>query len=220
MSNVNEPLKGVVTSTPSAQVASAPAPAVGVSAEQVMELLKTVARLEAKVEPKSTKTLVDATEIDWSKVTEAQVGDLNFPIPVYEHEIPEYLNVSLVSNEYVSKWVHTSTRRLGSKLAEGYTYVTKEDWDLSKPSILPFNSEGHMVYEDVVALKIHKSRYFGMLRREVLKSTQIRGVAGYNKVKGMVNQSIQNTPGMESAINRGAMAFYGENADSRVEVNI
>jgi hypothetical protein len=191
------------------------------SGAELVELLQKVARLEAKVEAKpAAQTESKPVEIDWSKVSESAVSDLNFPIPVIEHELPDYMTVHLSDNNYVAKWIHKMESHLGTMLASGYEFITPEDWDLNYPQVLKFNSEGHLTFEDVVACKVHKSRYFGKLRREQLKSMQIRGVAGYDKVKGALNNAVANIPGMESAINRGAMSFYGEKADSAVEVQI
>jgi hypothetical protein len=191
------------------------------SGAELMELLQKVARLEAKVEAKpAAPAQTPAPEIDWSRVTEREVADLNFPIPVIEHELPEYMTVYLKDNSYIAKWSHITQRRIGRLLAEGYEYVTPEDWDQNFPQILKFDSEGHLTFDDVVAVKIHKSRFYGKIRRENEKAMQIRGISGYDKVKGKLGQAIANIPGMESAINRGAMSFYGEKADSAVEVQI
>ena len=207
------------------KMTSAPVPPVAVpeakaaSVEQVLELLKDVAALKAKVEAKEPKREAAKPQepIDWTKINETHVADLNFPIPVYEHELPDYMTVYLSDNNYVAKWVHRSAAHLGTMLASGYEYITASDWDPTKPRVLAFNPDGHLIYDDVIALKVHKSRYFGKLRREQLKSTQIRGISGYNKVKGMVGNAIANIPGMASAMEKGAMSFYGESAESAVE---
>jgi len=209
--------------TPEVKPAIAPPVAVpeakAVSVEQVMELLAKVTKLEAKVDAKAQAPVAPVVEapIDWTKISEHQVADLNFPIPVYEHELPDYMTVYLKDQNYVAKWVHRSAAHLGTMLASGYEYITASDWDPNKPMVLAFGSDGHLMYDDVVALKVHKQRYFGKLRREQLKSTQIRGISGYNKVKGQLNNAVANIPGMESAMNRGAMSFYGESAESAVE---
>lgn len=190
-----------------------------VSVEQVLQLLSEVAALKAKVDSKEPKREAAKPEepIDWTKIEEKHVADLNFPIPVYEHELPDYMTVYLKDNNYVAKWVHRSAAHLGTMLSSGYEYISKSDWDPNKPQVLAFNAEGHLIYDDVVALKVTKQRYFGKLRREQLKSTQIRGVAGYNRVKGMLGNAINNIPGMASAMDKGAMSFYGESAESAVE---
>lgn len=195
------------------------------STADVAKLLLEVARLQQKVDtripdvPLATKG-VSAADIDWSKVTDKQIAELDFPIPVIEHELPDYMNVHLADNNYIAKWIHKLPSHLGTMKASGYDFITESDWDNNFPKVLAFNSEGHLAIEDVVACKIHKSRYFGKIKREAIKSMAIRGVAGYDKVKGQLNQSIANTPGMESAINRGAMAFYGEQAESNVEQHV
>ena len=192
-----------------------------VSDKEILELLAKVNQLEKKVATKVEAPAPQAdTPIDWTKITEQQVADLSFPIPVIEHEIPEYMTVYLRDQNYIAKWSHTSQRRLGMLLAEGYDYVKKEDWDENYPHILEFNAEGKLIYDDVVALKIHKSKYFGKVRRETLKATQLKNVAGYSKVKGTINNSISNISGMESAVKRGAMTFYDESVESATEVHM
>lgn len=188
---------------------------------QILELLEKVSKLESKVDSKLGTTAsqkpLTADDIDWTKVTEAQVFDLSFPIPVIEHELPDYMNIHLRDQNNIARWVHHMPRHLGSQLASGYSYITKEDWDENFPLVLQFNTEGHLIYDDVVALKIDKRRYFSALRRTHVKSTQIGNIAGMHKVKGAMNQAIQNNPRMEAAIGRGAMAFYGEEATSGIE---
>lgn len=204
--------------------APAPAPTEVPTAAQITNLLLKMAKLEAKVEAKEVAPVpqqaLKSTEIDWSKVNEDSVADLDFPIPVIEHEMPDYMTIHLKDNNYVAKWIHQLPSHLGTMLASGYEWITESDWDPNFPKVLGFNSEGHLTYEDVVGLKVHKSRYLGKLRRDFLKSTQIRGVAGMNKVKGLINNQIQNDPRLESAINRGAMSFYGEEATSGIEVHL
>lgn len=198
-----------------------PAKAEVPSPEKIMELLQRVQALEtAKVPEVKAAAAPPEVKIDWSKVSERDVADLNFPIPVIEHELPEYMTIWLKDNSYIAKWCHTTQRRVGTLLAQGYEFIKSEDWDTNYPQILKFDAEGHLTFDDVVAVRIHKSRYYGKIKRERDKSMQIRGVAGYDKVKGIVNNSISNTPGMESAINRGALSFYGEKADSAIEVNL
>ena len=204
---------------PSPEAIPAPVTTAAPNAQQLLELLATVAELKAKIEaqPKPIAPPDFAAEIDWSKVSERDVANLNFYIPVVEHEMPDYMTIRLKDNNYIARWVHMLPAQLGMMLAAGYQYITTEDWDPNYPQVLQFNSEGHLTYSDVVGLKVHKSRYFGALRRQHQKSTQIGNVSGLAKVKGQVNQMIQNQRGMASAINRGALSFYDEAADSRVE---
>jgi hypothetical protein len=231
MSNGNETPKNptisavaVTTSTVSATgkeavSTSAPVP------DQIMELLAKVSKLEAKVDLKedakkaSSGALnnADARAIDWSKVTEKDIFEMDFPLEVIEQEVPEYMNVYLKDNNMVARWCHKSERHLGTRIAQGYDFVKESDWDENKPQILKFNSEGHLTCEDVVAMKISKMRYYSSLKRVQLKSTQLKNVNNFNKVKGALNQSMSNIRGMENAVNRGAMTFYDESVESRIE---
>jgi hypothetical protein len=134
--------------------------------------------------------------------------------------MPDYMTIHLADSNYIAKWIHKMPSHLGTMIAEGYEWIKEEDWHPDHPKVLGFNSEGHLVYEDVIGLKVHKSRYFGKLRRDFLKATQIRGVAGMNKVKGAINNQIQNDPRLGDALSRGAMSFYGEEATSATEVHL
>jgi hypothetical protein len=204
--------------TPAATPVSTAAP----TAEQLLGMMQKIQELEAAqavakaVPAKTAGTDYVTPQIDWAKVSENDVYSLDFPIPVIEHELPDYMDIHLKSQEYVARWTHKLSRHLGTRLAMGYSYVEPEDWDPNFPLVLQF-TEGKLFCEDVVALKIHKSIYFRQLKQNVMKSTQINNVSGYAKVKGQLSQAISQTAGMESAMKRGAMSFYGEQADSNIE---
>ena len=205
----------------SAPANAAPVATYPISEASVLKLLEQVAELKAKVEtmpaaPVSSSP-TSADEIDWTKVTEESVADLNYYIPVIEHELPSYMETHLADDNYVARWVNRSPKRLGPLMAQGYEYVTPEHWDKNFPLILSFNGEGHLVMDDVVLLRVHKSRYFSALRRTHLKSTQLGNVMGLDKVRGQVNQMVANNPRLEAAIKNRGMSFIDGNVESSIE---
>lgn len=205
-----------------AEVKAAPAPAATtvVDPKAVVELLERVTKLEAEKAQAAKEAEAAANvapAIDWTTVKESDIFDLEFPLEVIETEEPQYMNIYLRDNNYVPRWIHRLDSHLGSKLASGWEYITEKDWDANHPMVLRFNSEGHLCYEDVIALKCHKSRYFSALKRTQARAMQIKGVNGYNKVAGRVKTAIENNPQLHNAVSRGAISFYGENVESAVE---
>jgi hypothetical protein len=219
------------TKVPTTPIAP-PVTTTAVSEARLVELLEQFQKLSAKVDAKvaaqPTATAVakteiaKAAEIDWSQVNENQVFDLSFQIPVIEHELPSYMEVHLKDQNYVARWCNRSPRRLGPLMASGYEFVTPEHWDESFPHILNFDGEGHLIMDDVVLLRVHKSRYFSALRRTHMKSSQLNNVMGWDKVRGQVNQMVANDPHLEAAMRNKGMSFVDGNVESNIEevVNI
>jgi hypothetical protein len=120
------------------------------------------AKLKAKSEVKAS--------IDFSKLSEKDVWDLNIPIQAIEHGLPDYLNVELLDSNYIARWVHKTPRRLGPMLSVGWTFV--EPKDLANKLILEVkpNENGQYQHDDVLLMKLSKVKYFGMLRRNLLIS--------------------------------------------------
>ena len=180
--------------------------------DQIKQLLQDVSELKTKVAEKQAKpgaaaaSEVKAVKIDWSKITEADIANLDIPIPVIEQETPEYLSVHLKDQTYVPRWIHKLPERLGVCLATGYSYVEEADLDLNYPHPLLFDESGHYSHGDVVCLKILKERYYGAIKRNYLKTMAIHGKA---KVRAEVMHSIENeAPQIADAIHRGAMTLY------------
>jgi len=187
------------------------APAAKVDLEQIKQMLKDVEDLKNKVAAKAAAPAKETLspkpmQIDWSKITEADIANLDVPIPVYEQESPEYLTVHLKDKSYVPRWIHVLPERLGVCLATGYSYVEKEDLDSNYPHPLNFDQNGKYTHGDVVCLKIQKERYFGAIRRNYLKTMAIHGK---QQVRQRAMQAIENeSPQIADAIHRGAMTLY------------
>jgi hypothetical protein len=178
---------------------------------RILELLKDITDIKKKIEAKEESKVASSAqatapkEIDWSKITEADIANLNIPIPVYEQETPEFLTVHLKDQNYTARWVHIMPERLGVCLATGYEYVKPEDLDERFPHPLSFDANNHYAHGDVVCLRIHKSRYLGAIRKNYLKTMQIHGKARVHSELGKV---IQADPNLADSIHRGAMTLY------------
>lgn len=103
--------------------------------------------------------------IDFTKISEADVFDLEIPIEAIDHGTPEYLTVNLKDKNYVARWVHKAPRRLGPMKAVGWTFITKEDLEDSTVIEFAMDENGLYRYDDVIAMKCTKASYFGQLRK-------------------------------------------------------
>jgi hypothetical protein len=149
-------------------------------------------------------------EPDWSKVDERAATDLSrdMYIPVIEHDVPQYLDIRLADPEYIAVWVNRNPIRISEKKAEGYELVEERHLAKNYPVPLKFDSEGMYVYEDVVAMRVHKRIIFGKRRRAVEMS-----VNRLKNAKGVVKEKIQHKvierePRMEEAFDKGALSFF------------
>jgi hypothetical protein len=180
---------------------------VAAEAVDLVALLKEVNALKKAVAPSQAKAAAAAKEkeIDWTKITESDIVDLSIPIPVYEQETPAYLNVKLLDQNYVPRWIHTMVERLGPALSSGYSYVEKEDLDPDFPHPLQFDVNNHYSHGDVVCLKIQKQRYYGAIKRNYLKTMAIHGKA---KMLERIGEAVKGDERLSEAIHRGAMNLY------------
>jgi len=104
-------------------------------------------------------------EPDWSKITEADSYNMQMYIPVIDHDLPDYMNMKLKDPEFECVWASTDNRRIGQLLAEGYEYLKPEHIHPEFKIPLPFDSEGHYMYVDVVCMRVHKRILYGKRRR-------------------------------------------------------
>lgn len=200
---MTETIKLTPTPTPAPQAQPA-------SIDALKQLMQEIQDLKNKVDAKPAKPVTAAApkskEIDWTKITEADIANLDVPIPVIEQETPEYLTVNLKDKNYVPRWVHILPERLGVCLSTGYTYVEEADLDPNYPHPLKFDVNAKYSHGDVVCLKILKSRYYGAIKRNYLKTMSIHGKA---QVRDRAMRAIENdNPQIADAIHRGAMTLY------------
>ena len=164
-----------------AQPATKPAPveAKGISPE-LASMMAQILELKQKVDAKdrvAAQRIVDAAPpaIDWTKIEEKDIINLDLNIPVIEQEVPEFMNVVLKDKNYITRWVHQMGQRLGVCLASGHTYVSQEDMDPNYPKFLNFDTNGHYSFGDVVCLRILKSRYYPAIKANYMKTMAIHG---------------------------------------------
>lgn len=151
-----------------------------VTMDDLAKVLKEIGELKkAKAEGDIAKaqaiSAATPPPIDWTKITEKDIIDMSLDIPVIEQDTPEYMNVHLLDKNYIPRWIHTMSQRLGVCLASGYSYVTKEDFDPKYPIFLNFDTNNHYSSGDVVCLKILKSRYYPAIKANYLKTMAIHG---------------------------------------------
>jgi len=130
-------------------------------------------------------------ELNWTKISENDVFDLNVPIEAIDHGVPDYLNVELNDKNYVARWVHKTPRRLGPMMAIGWTYVEKIDLDINCHLEVTIDENGHFRYDDVILMKLPKQKYFGQLRRNYERTVAQVSSA---KLKTFVQKALLNSP--------------------------
>lgn len=108
--------------------------------------------------------------VDFSKLSEGDVYDLDIPIETIEHYVPDYTKIDLKDPNYIARWVSTHVARLGPMKQAGFTYITEED--LAAPLEMDIKPDENGVYRyiDVVAMKTPKDKYFRALRTNYLRA--------------------------------------------------
>lgn len=135
----------------------------GVSSEaldaQIEKLLnERKKKREAAMKPK---------EPNWATLSEQEAYNPDVYIPVIEHDIPDYMNIKLADTSYAPVWVARDQRAFGARQAEGYEPIKPEHLAKDFKAPLKFDSEGHYIYVDVIAMRVHKSILFGKRRRSL-----------------------------------------------------
>lgn len=134
--------------------------------------------LETQIEAILKKRKAEAIEAarpkepDWSKTTEQDAYNPAVYIPVIEHDIPDYMNIKLKDQEYEVVWASRDQRRLGQLLAEGYEFLQPEHIAPDFKTPLAFDSEKQYIYQDVIAMRVHKRILYGKRRRALEISKQ------------------------------------------------
>lgn len=175
------------------------------SQEQIEEAIEKILGARAK----KVTTPPVSSEPDWASVSERQALDISnsLSIPVIEHEVPAYMDIRLADPEYLSVWANRDQRRLGQLLAEGYEFLRKEHLASDFPLPLKFDSEGMYIYQDVVAMRVHKRILFGKRRRVVEQSyAQLKGPQALAKSK--LSKVISNDSHLQEAFEEGSLGYY------------
>jgi hypothetical protein len=187
------------TPTVAAQVAKQPmAAAAQTTAKDIAETIVAkgviTEELEAQIAAildKRKAARVDAAkpkEPNWATLTELESYNPDVFIPVIEHDMPDYMNIKLKDTEYEPVWASRDQRRLGQLLAEGYEVLKPEHMAVNFKLPLKFESDGSYVYQDVIALRVHKRILFGK-RRKALEISQKQ----LKNTRGIPQQRIKGT---------------------------
>lgn len=122
----------------------------------------------------------DAVPItDFSNLSMDSVYDLSIPIVAKEFMSADALTIHLRDSNYEARWVNKQAQNLGAKIAKGFTYIVPNDLRTGSEDAIQASkdSQGHYVFDDVVAMKIDKATYYAALR-----AAHLRAIATTNEV--------------------------------------
>lgn len=187
MPEVNHKDQPSITPAAAPVVVPTPKAADAFSSITTSDLEKTVQKLLAQ-RRKEAAANAAPKEPDWANMTERDAQNPALYIPVIEHDVPDYMNIELKDKEYMPVWASRDQRRLGQLLAEGYELITP---DMMAPMFkvpLLFNSDGHYIYHDVIAMRAHKRIVFGKQRRALeVSRKQLQNNNNLPKVKAQMD---------------------------------
>lgn len=151
---------------------------------------------QARATEEETKKVIPRYITDFSNIQEKDIFNFDLPINPISHEIPDFLDARLKDPNFVTRWIHTSSRRLGECLAQGFKYVKPEELvaDL-KVQITP-DAAGHIIYSDVVLMKITKEKYYGRLRENFKRAVSMTQSASrlHEKMKNAIESELSSGP--------------------------
>jgi hypothetical protein len=148
-------------------------------------------------------------EPDWASLTELDAYRQDVYIPVINHEIPDYMNIKLKDTSYDVVWANRDQRRLGQLLAEGYELLKPEHLHSDFKHPLEFNSEGMYIYQDVVAMRVHKRILYGKRRKALeISQQQLRTRGADARIKAKLAEIIEGDPGLEHAFAAKGLDYY------------
>jgi hypothetical protein len=110
------------------------------------------------------------TSLDFSKITEDDIYNLEIPMEAKPFSTEDSLIVELKDPAYVARWVNKDGRRLGAMISKGFIYVTAEDLAQRLKTEVVADAEDHYIINDVVLMKISKDIYFPALRAAHLRA--------------------------------------------------
>lgn len=143
---------------------------------------------QAKVKPKPQWVT------DFSVLHEQNIFDLNTPIQAIDHQIPEYLDIKLKDSNFSPRWIQTSSKNLGTRRSQGWSYITQEDLAEGLKVEIEPDSSGHFVYIDTVAMKIPKAKLFSQLRSNYLRAIQLTQQSKlHERMKAAIEDEITNS---------------------------
>lgn len=106
---------------------------------------------------------IERKPVDWNKIQERDIFDLDVNIDIIDHDMPDYMLVVPRDGNYVLRWVHKLPRRLGPMKVKGFQFCRVEDIEGELNIAMETDENGHIRFDDVILMKIKKSLYYGML---------------------------------------------------------
>jgi hypothetical protein len=158
-------------------------------------------------------------EVDFTKLSESDVFNLEIPIDAIEHQVPDYTKVELLDQNYIPRWVQVHPARLGPMRAAGFEYVTQED--LAEQLILDLREDenGQFRFIDLVLMKCRKDKYFGALRKNYERAiAQTNPAKLHQKAKQGVEGMLANEKDDQG--NSHKRDFQKYSAEGKMEVYI
>jgi hypothetical protein len=146
----------------------------------------------ASPSPSKPETAVPSYITDFSNIQERDIFNMDLPINPIVHEIPDFLTVTLKDANFVARWIHTNSRRLGEVLAQGFTYVVEEDLGTDLNIEVDPDASGHFIYADTVLMKLPKSKYYGKLRSNFQRAVAMTRSASaiHEKMKNAIESEL------------------------------
>lgn len=151
---------------------------------------------QSKVAEEETKKAIPRYITDFSNIQERDIFNLDLPINPISHEVPDFLDAKLKDSNFIARWIHTNSRRLGEVLAQGFRYVHPDELVQNlKVDITP-DAAGHIVYSDVVLMKITKAKYYGRLRENFKRAMSMTQTPGrlHEKMKNAIESELSSGP--------------------------
>jgi len=157
----------------------------------------------------------NAKVVDFTKIKESDVFDLNVPIEAIVHDLPDSTLIKLKDPNYIGRWVNINAMNMGKRKAAGFTFVTLQDLeDGTLMMDLEEDENGHFRYNDVIAMKIPKQKYFGALRANHLRAIAVVNQKKAQEVGKMVAQNVlqkEIDPDTHQSYGRDYQKYASEN---------
>jgi hypothetical protein len=162
---------------------------------------------------------VKRTALDYSKLDEKDIFNLDIPIEVIDHDMPDYVKVELKDTSYVARWVNKNPRRLGPMKARGWDFVKPEDLATKLKIDLNVDENNQFRFDDVILMKCEKARYFGMLRANHERALlQVNAKEAHKVAKTRVQNDLATTPDgagtYQKYTNEGKLEVYAPGFDN------
>jgi len=160
-----------------------PAPSLKAQAEKI--IAEAVEKQRDSVKevsvPLASLNVKAPARLDFSKMTEDDVYNLDVPIEARPFATEDSLKVTLKDSNYIARWVNKNPIRLGGMIAKGFTYVTSADLAQKLEVEVSSDAADHYIINDVVLMMIPKDRYYSALRAAHLRAVASVGAKGAHR---------------------------------------